>query len=117
MDNVVLMDELDSSKDLIKNIYTLLSRKDFIGEFALKIVKISHVTVFHDQKVPVALLHKKISTFESLVQFDDVGMVQTGHSVDLLKEKLFEKGVFDHFLFGDALDSVKCGGRGGFGGK
>jgi hypothetical protein len=44
-------------------------------------------------------------------------MVETGHGVDLLEEELFEEGVFDHFLFGDALDSVKCRGGGGFGGK
>ena len=56
-------------------------------------------------------------TFESLVKFDDVGMVQTCHGVNFLKEKLFEKGVFDHFLFRDALDSVKGGGRCGFGGE
>ena len=48
------------------------------------------------------------STFEGFVQLDSVGMVETGHGVDLLEEELFEEGVFDHFLFGDALDSVKC---------
>lgn len=51
------------------------------------------------------------------MQLDGVGVVEAGHGVDLLEEELFEEGVFDHFLFGDALDSVKRWWGGGFGGK
>lgn len=50
----------------------------------------------------------KKSTLESFVELDDIGMVETGHGVDLLEKEFFEEWILDHFLFGDALDGVKC---------
>lgn len=47
MNNVVFVNELNTPQDLIEDVYALLSRKDFVGEFALKIIQASHVTVFH----------------------------------------------------------------------
>ena len=44
-------------------------------------------------------------------------MTEYGHGVDLLEKEPFELRVFDHFLFGDALDGVASGGGGGFGGQ
>lgn len=48
MNNVVIMNEIHSSQDLIEYIYALLLIKDFITEFILKIIKISHITILHD---------------------------------------------------------------------
>jgi hypothetical protein len=47
MDDVVLVDELDTSEDLIEDVDALLSSEDFIGEFALEIVQAAHVAVLH----------------------------------------------------------------------
>jgi len=44
-------------------------------------------------------------------------MIQTGHCVNLLEQKLFKKWIFNHFFFGNALDGVECGRRCGFGGQ
>ena len=44
-------------------------------------------------------------------------MTEQRHGVDFLQKKTFELRIFDHFLFGDAFDSVACGGGGGFGGE
>lgn len=55
MNNVVLVNKIDTSEDLIEYVYALLSSKNFGGQFALKIVQATHVTVLHDQEVPVPL--------------------------------------------------------------
>lgn len=55
MNDIVVMNTIDSSQDLIENINTFLPVENLITEFILKIVKISHITIFHDQKVPITL--------------------------------------------------------------
>ena len=55
MNNVVLMNELDTPEDLIEDVYALLPSKNLVGEFALKIVQATHVTVFHYQEIPIVL--------------------------------------------------------------
>ena len=44
-------------------------------------------------------------------------MLQCCHGVDLLYEAFLELWVFDHLLFGEALDGVIGGGGGSFGGQ
>ena len=48
VDNVAFMYELNSSQDLIKDIDALLSSKDFVCYFALKVVQAAHIAVLHD---------------------------------------------------------------------
>jgi hypothetical protein len=55
MNNVVLMNELDTPEDLIEDVYALLPSKNLVSEFALKIVQATHVTVFHYQEIPIVL--------------------------------------------------------------
>jgi hypothetical protein len=55
MNNVVLMNKLDTPEDLIEDVYALLSSKNLVGEFALKIIQATHVTVFHYQEIPIIL--------------------------------------------------------------
>jgi hypothetical protein len=52
------------------------------------------------------------STFEGLEQFDDVGVVEHGHGVDLLQQETLELRILDHLPLGDALYGVE-GRRGG----
>jgi hypothetical protein len=54
MDDVILVNELDTSQNLVKNINALFFGEDFVVEFALKIIKASHVAIFHDQKIPIS---------------------------------------------------------------
>jgi hypothetical protein len=47
MNDVIFVNELDTSEDLIENVDALLSGEDFAGEFALEIVQAAHVAVLH----------------------------------------------------------------------
>ena len=59
MNNVVLVNELNTPQDLIEYVYALLSHKNLVGEFVFKIIQATHVTVIHYQEVPIALFRFK----------------------------------------------------------
>jgi hypothetical protein len=44
-----------SSERLVENVESLFDREGFAVELALNCVKIAHVAVLHDQKVPIAV--------------------------------------------------------------
>jgi len=48
MNDIAIMNTVNSSQDLIENIYTFLFVENLVTEFILKVIKISHVTIFHD---------------------------------------------------------------------
>lgn len=62
-------------------------------------------------------LNIALTTLKCFVEFDDVGVLQWGHGVDLLYKSFLELRIFDHFLFGEALDGVVGWWGGGFGGE
>lgn len=55
MNNLFAMDELYSSQGLIEYVECLFDREYFVIKFALDCVKIAHITVLHDQKVPITV--------------------------------------------------------------
>lgn len=55
MYDFILMDDLHPPQDLVEDIEGLLHGEDFITEFALNGVKITHIAILHYQEIPVAL--------------------------------------------------------------
>ena len=105
MQDIIWMNDLHSSKNLVEKFNSFRKREDLVGEFCLVLQKISHVTVFHDEEVPSAFWMKCTCTWKSIFEPDDVGMIKWTHSVCLLREVNFELGVLHTLLERDAFDS------------
>jgi len=55
MDYFFSMDDFHTSQGLIEYVERLFDREYFVTEFALDCVKITHIAVLHDEKVPIAV--------------------------------------------------------------
>lgn len=55
MDDFVAMHDLNPSQKLSKNVDCFIDSEDSTVCFALNRVEISHITILHDQEVPISL--------------------------------------------------------------